>query len=68
MPKWDLFQLYLQIDDGIILKVPSISFKQSYGPIIKYFRPAAASPAKAAKTPDFAGEFYSEWFDTDTNS
>ena len=67
MGNWGYYNIRVQIDDGQIHYHWHIYFGQGYGPVIKYFRPAAASPAKAAATNDFQGEFVSKWFDADSD-
>jgi hypothetical protein len=67
MPSWTTYRIRVQIDDGRIIQGGTVNFGQSDGPIVEYFRPAAASPAKAAQQNDFDADFYSDWFDTDTD-
>ena len=67
-PIWARWYLRVQIDGGEIIRSSGIDFYDSEGPTVNYFYPQASSPAKPTGSYDYAGAFYTQWFDTDDST
>ena len=68
MPRHTNFDLKVQIDNGIILKAGKVDFLAANAPTVSEFYPGASAAAVPRDEWDYAGEFFTRWFDVDDNS